>query len=445
MAHKEKRLLVVLVLDTSGSMQLRGRITRLNNAVRDFIEALKHDKGTANIIDIGVVAFGSIIQVHPVQSLVDFTPRELEAEGRTELGLAILTALDLVAEWRSHCEQQGTQYFRPLMFLITDGDPTDEWRPAAERVRSEEERRQLTFVGVGVEEANMDVLRHFSETTQPVHIEGTDFMQFFQWASTAVHVLTYPVGESASIPPFVTWSSDGTPHYGLASTETVQETQEESEHQKPLQKETSLTSFQLLVSENQRLTSHYLTTTVGPYLEAVSAIQHIINEMHGNEMREVIVRTITYASPINVSLEGAAEATELVRDLIVPWRREHAHQMAHLEQREKTALIESYEAEAAESQARAQRELTEANKVEAETSLARTRAEVERMNLENEKLRLEIQEAKIRLALNVLDRLTPQLSDEQRISYAIQLLEPLGVLTSSPLQLALVEPDQNQL
>lgn len=198
--------------------------------------------------------------------------------------------------------------------------------------------------------------------------------------------------------------------------------------------EDSLVQFRLVdFSGLQPMTPEYLGTTIVPYLRAIAELQRILDEIRRIPTRLILVRSVSSRSPAIVSLEGAAEATETVREMVVPWRRKHAKTMSQLEEQEKVMQIEKNKAEVREIRARAHRERTEAKKLRADAE--RKRAEAERLDLENEMRRLEIQGSRIHLALRVLDTVAPDLSESQRIQYTVQLLKPLEVLTESPLQL----------
>jgi GAF domain-containing protein len=183
-----------------------------------------------------------------------------------------------------------------------------------------------------------------------------------------------------------------------------------------------------------QLTPDYLETTIIPYLKAICDIQKVLDELQRREHREVHIKAITYKSPISVSLDGAADAVQLARDEIVPWRRRHAESMACLLEQDKQLDIESKKAEILEKRVRAAKERVEKENLILEAD--KQREEVERMRLENEKLRLELQRAKIQLALDILVQVAPSLSEQEKIAYVVRLLPPLGILVSSELEIS---------
>jgi len=71
------------------------------------------------------------------------------------------------------------------------------------------------------------------------------------------------------------------------------------------------------------LTPRNLSTGVSPFLNAISDIQHIIDEILKQQPHEIQIKEIKQYSPISVSLDGASEAIGLIKDTVVPWRRKH--------------------------------------------------------------------------------------------------------------------------
>lgn len=171
------------------------------------------------------------------------------------------------------------------------------------------------------------------------------------------------------------------------------------------------------------LTPSFLESEVMPYLVAIEDLQRIVDEIRHRRHQAVTVNSIVSGS-IDVSLNGASEIVEVIKNTVVPWRRKHQVQLARLTEEEKAVEIEKKKAEVLRSRAQAETERQEAK-------LKST--EIARRELENAKLRQEIEFAPIRLALEVLQQLAPGLPEEQKIAYVMKLLAPLKVMIDSPL------------
>jgi uncharacterized protein YegL len=188
--NPEPRLACVLLLDVSYSMA-GAPIAQLNDGLRAYKDELVADSLALKRVEVAVVTFGGT-----VQSLCDFTiaeqfqPPTLTANGDTPMGAALNQAVDMLQQRKGMYKSAGLAYFRPWIFMITDGAPTDEWRSAAQRVKEGETRKEFVFFAVGVQGANLDILRQIS-TREPVKLDGLRFRDLFQWLSASQRSLSH--------------------------------------------------------------------------------------------------------------------------------------------------------------------------------------------------------------------------------------------------------------
>ncbi|MFZ9740083.1 MAG: vWA domain-containing protein, partial [Prochlorotrichaceae cyanobacterium] len=125
--NREKRCPVILLVDTSGSMSGEP-IDELNRGLSSFREDVLRDAQASLSIEVAIVTFGG--EVTTVQDFVgiqDFQPPILTTSGNTPMGEALEVAMDRVEERKQNYKESEIRYFRPWIFLITDGAPTDSW------------------------------------------------------------------------------------------------------------------------------------------------------------------------------------------------------------------------------------------------------------------------------------------------------------------------------
>ena len=103
------------------------------------------------------------------------------------MGQAIESGVELINSRKAVYRQNGISYYRPWVFLITDGAPTDNWTNAASAVHAGESSKAFTFFAVGVEGANMDILARISPPNRkPLHLKELRFRDLFVWLSSSL-------------------------------------------------------------------------------------------------------------------------------------------------------------------------------------------------------------------------------------------------------------------
>lgn len=158
----ETRILLLLCLDTSGSMA-GNPMSEVNDKLAQWCAELRQTPYYARSLEIALVTFGNGgVQVWRGPDQLDyrdedaflrlhrFRPPLLSASGGTPMGEALSRSLDIISARKDRFDRDSEQYYRPILWLVSDGEPTDEWRPLVPVIAQLERRGSVLVYAVGI-------------------------------------------------------------------------------------------------------------------------------------------------------------------------------------------------------------------------------------------------------------------------------------------------------
>ena len=231
--NPEPRCPCVLVVDVSSSME-GNKIEQLNEGIATFAEELRTDLLASLRTEVAIVTFKGVAEIAQGFVTADqFHPQRLSADegivieedqfyseplyigdgleetfppsyvtedglycykapfrllGGTKTSEGINLALDEIEKRKRKYRDNGIDYFRPWLFLITDGEPTEHQEivdDMTKRLKDAHSRKQVAAFSVGVEGANMDMLARISPR-RPLMLKGLNFSSMFVWLSQSM-------------------------------------------------------------------------------------------------------------------------------------------------------------------------------------------------------------------------------------------------------------------
>ena len=194
-----RRLPIFLVLDVSESMA-GDNLRQVGQGLDKLVGSLRQDPHALETVYLSLIVFAGKAKVlTPLVELMSFYPPRLPVGAGTSLGAALDLVMDQMDSvvTRSVAEVKGD--WKPIIYLFTDGKPTDDARPAVARWKAKyATKANMVAIGIGPFAA-MQTLRELTENAFHLKNENEeDFAKFVKWMTLSVSSQSQSVQSSSA-------------------------------------------------------------------------------------------------------------------------------------------------------------------------------------------------------------------------------------------------------
>ena len=187
----EQKCLCVLVLDVSGSMGGQP-IEELNKGLKAFYQEVMDDFVASQRLEVCIVTFSDKVQCLQAPDLIaNISMPTLNANGTTKMVDGLKLALEAVENRKKWYKSTGQNYYRPMVVLITDGEPDadQDLTGMSSQIAAGVESKRFSFFALGVKGFNHQKLSSLCPpNTVPLVLDGYKFANFFKWLSNSIGI-----------------------------------------------------------------------------------------------------------------------------------------------------------------------------------------------------------------------------------------------------------------
>ena len=200
----KREMVLFFVIDQSGSMAGEN-IGIVNNTIREVIPELKTVGGADVDLKIAVLLFSSGYQwmhTEPVPA-ESFVWNTIQANGATDFGKACNELNNKLS--RSGFLKSPSGSVAPAIFLMSDGQPTDDYKESLEKLKNNSWFKHAIKIAVAIgEDADSNALAEFTGTSEAVVTTHTGedlrkMIRFVSITSTQIGSKSQPAATNGEV------------------------------------------------------------------------------------------------------------------------------------------------------------------------------------------------------------------------------------------------------
>jgi uncharacterized protein YegL len=161
-------------------------IQQVNNGVQMLVSALRQDPQALETAFLSVITFDtSAKEAVPLTDLPSFQAPTVSATGTTALGEALSLVADCAKRDVKTASATQKADWRPMVFIMTDGSPTDDFQKGLARFKQE---KWGAVVACGVDSADVSLLQQIAgEAVVTLSTADAKALEaFFKWVTASI-------------------------------------------------------------------------------------------------------------------------------------------------------------------------------------------------------------------------------------------------------------------
>lgn len=194
-----RRLPIYFLIDVSESMA-GTPIQQVENGMRTIIQNLRVDPYALETVFVSIIAFaGKAETIAPLTELYQFYPPVFPIGGGTGLGRALDHLMNEMDRTVIKTTPDAKGDWKPIIFLFTDGTPTDNYTHAFDRW-NKHYRRHCNLVAISIgDNVNTGTLGQITDNV--LLLKDTDpesFSKFFKWITASIQTTSQSVSDTST-------------------------------------------------------------------------------------------------------------------------------------------------------------------------------------------------------------------------------------------------------